>query len=397
MPVQSRTVNVRPEIDATSRGTIDVAPVVTKAEQVEFIKFQWRANEGSPGFVRPLMMDRKDLMNRTKNPWFDFGRADYFVARRGGEVVGRIAVMDDPHYNEFQRANVAWFGFFDSIDDGEVARALFAKAEATARAWGRTELLGPTNFSMNYEWGMLIDAFDRRPGVMMPYNPSYYPALVEGSGFEKRKDLWSWDVDVMVPPPEKVTRVARKIQAKEGYRIRPVNLRAWDKEIAIFCEIYNSAWEKNWGFVPMTPKEFDHLGKELKLILKSEMALVAEVDGTPVAFSITVPDANPAIAAANGYLTTFGIPIGLVRMLLGLRRLAGIRLVAMGIRKEFRKRGLDSLLVLESFLAAQRLGYTQGEVSWTLEDNDMVNRIIEVFGGKRGKTYRIYGRQVGAQ
>jgi GNAT superfamily N-acetyltransferase len=171
-------------------------------------------------------------------------------------------------------------------------------------------------------------------------------------------------------------------------------MKEWDREVRIIKDIYNSAWEKNWGFVPMTDEEFDQLGKDLKMILNTDLVLFAEVNGEPVGFCITVPDANQAIKKANGRLTTFGLPIGLVKMMLELKRIKSGRLIALGIRKEYRKRGIDSVLMKETFEVGKKLGWTGGEIGWTLEDNDMVNRPIELFGAKKYKQYRVYGKQL---
>ena len=378
-------------------GDVVVSPVRTDAEKKEFILFQYEIYRGNPHFVPPLLMDRENFLNQKKNPWFEFGRCELFLARRGGKVVGRIAGVDDPRYNEFHSTKVGWFGLFECIDDAAVAKALFDAAEGWVRSRGYSEVMGPASFSSNGEWAFLADAYDRAPALMMPYNPAYYLTLAEKCGYAKVKDLWAWDIDVTCSPPEKVVRIAEKIKQREGIRVRPANLKDWDAEVHRIKEIYNAAWEKNWGFVPMTDKEFDALGKELKMVLNPELVLFAEVNGQPVAFCITVPDANQAIKKANGRLMTFGVlPVGLVKMLLELKRIKSGRLIALGIRKEFRKRGLDSIMVLETFLAAKRLGWHGGEISWTLEDNDMVNRAIEVFGSNRSKTYRVFGKQLGS-
>jgi GNAT superfamily N-acetyltransferase len=373
-------------------GDVTVTPVRTAADRKAFILFQYEVYGDNPAFVPPLVMDRENVLSPKKNPWFDFGTAEFFLARRGGKIVGRIAAIDDPRYNEFHGAKAGWFGFFECIDDLAVSRALLQTAEAWVKARGLTDIMGPASFSSNGEWAFLIDNFDRPPSIMMPYNPEYYLKLVEASGYGKRKDLWAWDIDVTLPVPEKIARISEKVKKREGITIRQANLKNWDAEVRLIKELYNAAWEKNWGFVPMTDKEFDLLGKELKMVLDPAMVLFAEIDGKAVAFVITVPDANQAIKKANGRLTTFGLPIGLVKMLLELKRIKYGRLIALGVRKEYRKRGVDALLVLETFNAGKRLGWTGGEISWTLEDNDMVNRMIEVFGSKRSKTYRVYGK-----
>lgn len=369
-----------------------VTPAVTAADRRAFILFQYEIYGQHPHFVPPLVMDRENVLDPEKNPWFEFGTAQLYLARRAGKIVGRIAAADDPRYNEFHGGTVGWFGFFECIDDVAVAQALLNAAESWVKARGLSECLGPASFSSNGEWAFLAEGFDQDPAIMMPYNPKYYLSLVEACGYKKVKDLWAWDLKTDHPAPEKVARIAEKIKKREGIVMRPARLKDWDAEIRLIKELYNAAWEKNWGFVPMTDKEFDAMGKELKLVIKPELVLFAEVEGKAVAFCITVPDANQAIKKANGRLTTFGMPIGLVKMLMSLKKINRGRLIALGVRKEYRKRGLDSLLVLETYQVAQKLGWVGGEISWTLEDNDMVNRVIEVFGATRSKTYRVYGK-----
>ncbi len=377
-------------------GDVLVTPVVTAADRKAFILFQYEIYGDHPNFVPPLVMDREQVLDPKKNPWFEFGSAQLYLARRAGKIVGRIAAVEDPRYNEFHGTKVGWFGFFECVNDVAVARALFSTAEAWVKARGLNDCWGPASFSSNGEWAFLAEGFDQDPAIMMPYNPKYYLDLAEACGYGKIKDLWAWDLKTDHPAPEKVARIAAKIQKREGIVMRPAVLKDWDNEVRRIKEIYNAAWEKNWGFVPMTDKEFDTMGKELKLVLKPELVLFAEVEGKPVAFSITVPDANQSIKKANGKLFTYGMPIGLVKMLLSLKKINRGRLIALGIRPEFRKRGLDSLLVLETYNVAKKLGWVGGEIGWTLEDNDMVNRVIEVFGATRSKTYRVVGKTLAA-
>lgn len=372
-----------------------VTPVKTAAEKKQFILFQYEIYKDLPNFVPPLVMDRENVLSPKKNPWFEFGTAEFFLARRGDRIVGRIAAIDDPRFNEFHGTKTGWFGFFECIDDVGVAKALFEKAEAWVKARGLSDIMGPASFSSNGEWAFLVEGFDKPPAIMMPYNPEYYLKLTEACGYAKAKDLWAWQLDLSGEVPAKVARIAAKIKEREGIVMRPARLKDWDAEVRRIKDIYNAAWEKNWGFVPMTDKEFDLLGKELKMVLDPNLVLFAEVKGEPVAFCITVPDANQAIKKANGRLTTFGLPIGLVKLMLELKKIKQGRLIALGIKKEFRKRGIDSVLVNETFLAGKRLGWAGGEIGWTLEDNDMVNRAIEVFGAKKSKTYRVYGKPLG--
>ena len=376
--------------NAAIGGDVQVTAVVSAADKRDFINFQYECYRGDANFVAPLVMDRQMFLNPKKNPWFEFGTAELFLARRGGKIVGRIAAVADPRYNEFHSVKVGWFGLFECIDDVSVAKALFTTVEQWNKARGMTEVLGPANFSSNNEWGFLAEGFDKPAVLMMPYNPEYYLKLTEACGYTKAKDLWAWEINIQNGAPEKVARVAEKVRSREGIVVRQANLKDWDNEVRRLKAIYNDAWEKNWGFVPMTDKEFDHLAKDLKMILVPELTLVGEVDGEAVAFCITLPDANQAIKLANGKLTTFGLPIGLVKMLMGLKKIKSGRLAIMGIKAGYRRRGLDSVMMLDTVNAAKKLGWWGGEIGWTLEDNTMVNRAIELFGCKRYKTYRVF-------
>ena len=373
---------------------VTITPVQSGADKDAFIRFPYELYANDPNWVAPLLMERKDFLNPRKNPWFQFGKVELFLARRGGKVVGRIAAVDDPSYNKFHGTHLGFFGMFECIDDPGVARGLFDAAAKWVAAQGFSEMMGPVNFSTNYECSVLVDGFDAPPVVMMAYNPRYYPSLYEACGLEKAKDLWAWELSSAVPPPEKVTRVAEKIRQRQGVVVRPVNMKDFANEVRRIKDIYNSAWEKNWGFVPMTEAEFDHMAKELKQLVVPELLLMAEVKGEPVAFSMTVPDANVALKAANGRLTRYGLPIGLVKLLLASRKIKRLRLITLGIKEGFRKQGLDAILYLDTLKTARRLGYAGGEISWTLEDNHLVNRAIESMGGKKYKTYRLYQRGV---
>jgi hypothetical protein len=371
---------------------VTVTPVRTSADKTAFIRMVYSLYRGDPNFVPPLEMERKDFLDKRKNPFLEFGEVELFLARRGDEVVGRIAAVKDPHYNEFQELNHGFFGLFECVNDAGVARALFDAASQWLRARGFDTVLGPMNFSTNHEVGMLVDGFDRPPAIMTTYNPPYYPTLLEANGFTKTKDLWSFELSASTQPPEKVVRIAEKIRQREGITVRPVDLKKFEQEVALLKGIYNAAWEKNWGFVPMTDREFDHLARDMKAVIRPELVLIAEVKGEPVAFSITLPDANEALKVANGRLTTFGLPIGLAKLVMASKKIRRLRLITLGIKEGYRRRGLDAIMYLDTLRTAHQLGYEGGEISWTLEDNTLVNRAIESMGGKRSKTHRIYQR-----
>jgi GNAT superfamily N-acetyltransferase len=371
-------------------SNVEVTPARGGGDRTAFIRFPYSLHRGDAHWVPPLEMERRDFIDPRKHPFFEFGEVELFLARREGRVVGRIAAVSNPRYNAFQETNAGFFGLFECVNDVDVARPLLEAASHWLRARGFTSVIGPMSYSTNYEVGTLIEGFDRPPAVMMAYNPPYYPTLLEACGLSKAKDLYAWELSSSVEPPEKVVRVAEKIRQREGVTVRPVDLSRFDAEVAQVKEMYNSAWERNWGFVPMTEGEFDHLARDLKQMVRPELALVAEVKGEPVAFALTLPDANEALKAANGRLTRFGLPIGLVKLLLAARRIRRLRLILLGIKEGYRRRGLDAILYLDTLRKARELGYEGGEISWTLEDNHLVNRAIESMGGQRTKTYRVY-------
>ncbi|RKG93934.1 N-acetyltransferase [Corallococcus sp. CA053C] len=379
-------------VHALSDGDLNVR--VSAADRMAFIRLPYALYRDDPNWVPPLEMERKDFLDPKKNPFFDYAEVELFLARRGAEVVGRVAAIKNPRHMEVHGTKEGFFGLFECVNDAGVARGLLDAASAWLKSRGIDRVLGPANFSSNQDWGLLVEGYDTPPALMMPYNPAYYVGLLETCGFTKAKDLWAWELSSSAAPPEKVARIAEKIRQREGITVRPVNLKDFPAEIARIKEIYNSAWEKNWGFIPFTEREFDHMAKEMKAIVRPELVLIAEVKGEPVAFSMTLPDANEAFKAAGGRLTTFGLPIGLVKLVLASRRIKRLRLLTLGIKEGYRRRGLDAILYLDTLRTAKQLGYTGGEISWTLEDNHLVNRAIESMGGQRSKTYRVFQRPV---
>ncbi|NOJ96978.1 N-acetyltransferase [Corallococcus sp. CA049B] len=373
---------------------VQVTPVRGAADRTAFIRLPYSLYRDDPNWVPPLEMERRDFLDPKKNPFFDYAEVELFLARRGQDVVGRVAAIKNPRHMEFHGTKEGFFGLFECVNDAGVARGLLDAASAWLKARGIDTVLGPANFSSNQDWGLLVEGYESPPALMMPYNPAYYAGLLETCGFTKAKDLFAFELSSSTPPPEKVARIAEKIRQREGVTVRPVNLKDFPAEVARIKQIYNAAWEKNWGFIPFTDREFEHMAKEMKAIVRPELLLIAEVKGEPVAFSMTLPDANAAFKAANGRLTTFGLPIGLVKLVLASRKLKRLRLLTLGIKEGYRRRGLDAILYLDTLRTAKELGYTGGEISWTLEDNHLVNRAIESMGGQRSKTYRVFQRPV---
>lgn len=372
---------------------IEVSVVTGGKERNDFIKFPWRIYRDDSAWVPPLIIERKAFLDRKKHPFYRHGDAALFLARRDGEIVGRIMASDDPNYNSLHQTNVGCVGLFESIDDVDVASALFDAAAAWLRDRGRTEILGPIDYSTNYICGLLIDGFEYPPTLLTAHNPRYYADLIEHCGFTKAKDWYAWWFSEFPAPAQRLRKIALARAGKLGVRIRPINLKKIDEEGQRIRAVYNQAWEKNWGFVPFTEAEADHMAHELKQLIVPEATLIAEIGDRPVGFVIGVPDLNVALRKINGSLTTFGLPIGLIKLLYYLRKVRTGRLIALGVVKEHRRTGVAEMLVLRLMDAAFSRGFT-GELSMTLEDNVMVNRFIEAMGAKRYKTYRIYQKNL---
>lgn len=375
--------------------SVQVSRVDSAADRNAFIKFQWQIYRNDPAWVPPLILERKAFLNRDKHPFYGHGDAALFLARRNGEIVGRIMASDDPNYNKLHETNVGCFGLFESIDDHDVAEALFRAASGWLREKGRNEVMGPIDYSTNYVCALLIDGFQHPPTLLTAHNPPYYVPLTESCGFSKAKDWYAWWFSEFPEPATRLRRIAEARARKEKVTIRPIDLKQIAAEGQRIRDVYNQAWEKNWGFVPFTEAEAQHMAHELKPLIVPEATLIAEVGERPVGFVIGVPDVNVALRKINGRLTTFGLPIGLLKLLYHLKKARTGRLIALGVVKDYRRAGIAEMLVLRLMDEAFRRGIT-GELSMTLEDNVMVNRFIEAMGAKRYKTYRIYRRSIPA-
>jgi GNAT superfamily N-acetyltransferase len=372
---------------------IKVSQVRSRADRNAFIRFPRRIYENDPAWVPPLIIERKAFLDRKRHPFYLHGDATLFLAKRNGEVVGRIMASDDPNYNSLHQSNVGCFGLFDCVDDSEVADALFRAAADWLRGKGRDEMMGPIDYSTNYVCGLLIDGFQHPPTLLTAHNPPYYADLIESCGFTKAKDWYAWWFSEAPPGAERLRTIAKARAGRQGVRIRPVNLKDMAGEARRIRSVYNQAWEKNWGFVPFTEAEMDHMAKEMKPLLVPPGTLIAEIENEPVGFVIGVPDINVALRHINGRLTTFGLPIGLLKLLYYRTKIRTGRLIALGVIERYRRAGIAEMLVLQVMDEAFKRGFT-GELSMTLEDNVMVNRFIEAMGAARYKTYRIYRKQL---
>jgi len=284
---------------------------------------------------------------------------------------------------------VGFFGFFEAIDDRTVSDLLL---EAAGKALSEREMKvmrGPMNFSTNEECGFVIEGFDLPPMLMTPYNPQYYNDLMEGYGMRKAKDLFAFIYTVKERLPEKIMRVA-VIAEKRGIRVRRIDKKKFEEEMRVFQEVYNSAWEKNWGFIPLTDEELHYLGERLKQIAVPELTLIAEDDGEPVGFMGLLPDFNYVLKRMNGKLN----PVTILKALYYSKKITDLRLLLLGIKKEYRNKGVDALLFREGFEGVKGGGYKRVEFSWILEDNIPVQRMVEMIGGRLYKRYRIYEKDI---
>ncbi|MBK9757096.1 MAG: N-acetyltransferase [Nannocystis sp.] len=374
---------------------IDV-PLSDRKLVERFIRVPWyvnREHHPSPQWVPPLLMDRRDYLNPDKNPFFEHVKAAFWVARVNGRDVGRVAAVVDADYIKFHGTQTGYLGMFECIDDHAVAQALVDRASAWLREQGMTSMIGPFELSTNYISGVLVDAFDREPGINMPYNPPYYDRLLGECGMRKVKDLLHWELDPQKPTPERVVRVAEKMATRSGVKLRKMSFADWDAEVLRTLEIYNDAWEKNWGFVPIGKKEYLHIAKDLKMVLHPDFALLAEVNGEPAAFVLTIQNVNPVLKKLDGKL----FPFGIFRLLWDLKvrkKITGGRLILLGIKAKFRGQGIDSLMFLATHRAGAAQGWTSGEIGWTLEDNFKVNSAIKSMDGHQVATYRVYERDL---
>jgi GNAT superfamily N-acetyltransferase len=373
--------------------TVTIQQVSNGEELAEFIKVPWRVYAGDENWVPWLYYERLDFFSKKKNAFFEHAEADYFIARRNGAAVGAIAAILNHRYNEFQQQNVAHFGAFEVMDDREAAMGLLDAACDWAKARGADSILGPMTLSTNDECGTLIEGFDRPPVLLTTYNPPYYPGFLEAAGFGKAMDLLAWyanmqDLSTSIPP--KVQRVVGKVQERYNLTLRPVNMRQWDDEIAQLKKIYNSAWERNWGFVPFTDAEIEHFASSLKMILDPALVFVVEHQGEPVGFSLTVPDVNQPLRRIRPGPSRLSSYLAAARLYLNRYKTDTVRVIALGVIDKYRGRGVDALMYYETVHAAAARGYRWAEASWILETNDMMNRAIRLMGGEVYKRYRIY-------
>lgn len=371
---------------------ITVRPA-SASDMRKFIMFPWRIYRGKTRYenwVPPLLIDEKNLFNPKKNPYWDHAEAQHFLAYRDGEVVGRMSAIIDHGYVKYWNTQTGFMGFFESDDDPAIAQALSREVEAWLKNKGMERAIGPMNPSTNHILGLLVDDFDHPPVVQMGYTPDYYPALIESAGYSKEKDLWSYFLDEGFPLSDKLRRVTDLVRKRSKVEVRRVNMKEFDRVVEEMRGIYNDAWKDNWGFVPWTKEEFEHLGEDMKLIVYPDLVFMAYIDGNPAGFILPIPDVNKIMIKMNGRL----LPTGIIKLLAGKDKLDTIRIAAFGVRQHFQNMGIDALLVHEVYENGIKRGVSKADFSWILEDNMPLRNFLETWGVRHYRTHRIYGKSL---
>lgn len=371
------------------------APAENKSERKRFIELAWAINAKDPAWVPPLRLTVEDALDTRKNPFYKHAQIQLWNAYRDGQHVGRIGAIVDARHNEFHHEQTGFWGFFECINDQEVANALFAKADAWLKEKGMRISRGPANPSLNHECGLVVNAFEESPYVMMTHNPQYYMGLIEKAGYAKAKDLYAFNMTPADFDP-RVVRIAEKVKARGKMEVRQINMKRFHEEVQLIREIYNAAWEKNWGFVPMDEEEFRHMAKSMKDVLWPEFCQIGFIAGKPVGFALSLPDINQVLKTIpNGKL----LPFGIFKLLSGLKpsakKINRVRVITLGVVPEWRASGLASVFYYEAYRQAKEMGLWGGEMSWILEDNRDMIAAIEAFAGKPPyKTFRLYDKSI---
>ncbi len=365
-----------------------IREATTRKDVNRFIKLPWKIYQNDPSWVPPLIAERRDALNRQKNPFFEHADVKLFLAEgEGGSELGRIAGIVNFNHIRTHNEKVGFFGLFECVNDQSVANGLFDQAGAFLRSHGMEAMRGPENMSVNEEIGLLIQGFHTPPMIMMPHNPPYYEPLVEAYGFKKAMDLYAYyGEEKRGLIPERVEKGVELAKRRYKFVVRPVRMNDFDAELKRIQGVYNSAWQENWGTVPMTDREFEHLAGKLKPIVDPDLCLIAEVNGEMAGFSLALPDFNQILIRLNGRL----LPLGVFKLLYYRRKIDAIRIITMGVVKRFRHMGIDNCFYYETYRRGLAKGIWRGEMSWVLENNMVMNRILENLGFTIYKKYRLY-------
>lgn len=376
--------------------SVEVRPVSSRRDLTRFIKLPWRLYRNEPNWVPPLISERRQFLDPARNPFFEHAEAQYLLAWRNGEVVGRVSAHIDRNFNEFQQNDWGMFGFFEAEDDPEVAGALLEAAAAWLRERGRDRMVGPMDFTTNDECGLLVEGHDRPPMILQGWHHPYYQRLLEANGaagLTKAMDLYMWELRLDKVEDKGgfhplIHEMAQKVRTEHGVTVRNMRKRDIEDEIERFLEVYNAAWERNWGFVPLKDEEVRHYAKQLKPILDEHWAWIAERDGEVLGAALSLPDVNVCLAHMNGRL----LPFGWAKFLYHRRKIDRIRVFALGVKPEYQHLGIAAAFYIEHLRGAadDRDRVWWGEMGWILETNEPMNRAMEGMGGRIVRRYRLY-------
>ncbi len=372
------------------RGELHLVPLSADEPGLRrFLRVPYGIYGNDPHWVAPLLSDRRKVLG-PGNPFFGHASMALWVATRDGRDVGSVAGIVDAHHNARHRETTAFFGFFESVNEPAVSRLLLGAVRGWARERGMTHLLGPMNPSINEECGLLVEGFDAPPVIMMTYNPAYYAELFADAELRRCKDLLAYGVILDDRHLARLDRLgARALRRAGGVTVRPVDKRALGRDLGKIQDVYNAAWEDNWGHVPMTPAEIEFMARRLLPLIDERIIYLAEAGEETVAFILSLPDFNEALGRLRGRLVSPRLAL-VLPYLAGIRRPLFTRVVAMGVKRDHRHRGIDAALIGTCLRAMLRAGYQRCEISWVLDDNPLMQSIGEMFSGAPYKRYALY-------
>ncbi len=373
---------------------IKILPIQTKKQRAAFLKFPYKIYQNYPHWIPPLLVEQRKLLHPRRSPFLQHSEAQLFLAVKNDEICGRISAHTNTQHNKTHNDRTGFFGFFECIDDQEAADHLLKAAENWLKEKDRDSMRGPANFSVNETCGLLLDSFDDDPMIMMTYNPPYYQKLFSNYGLEKLIDLYAYKVEIS-EPSERLKKMSDHLERKGNFVVRSLDKSSKRKlrsDLRKIFHVYEKAWQDNWGYVPMTDEEFEQTVENLLPVIKPEFVYLAEVDGKAVGVCAILPDYNFVIKKMNGKI----FPFGWLKFLYYQNKISRLRLIIMGILDDYKRRGIDVIFYRKAFEAAfaQRKQYRSAELSWILENNTMMNRILQNLGAEIYKTYRFYEKKL---
>lgn len=369
--------------------SIAIKEVNSSSDIKKFIDFAHELYHGDKNYVPELYVAQREMFDKKKFPFYDYGEVQSFLAYQGDKIVGRISAIRNERYNDIHQSNIGFFGFLEFTQNKEVLKALLGAATNWLSSHDYDYLMGPTNFTTNETSGFLIDGFHEPPKIMMPYNKSYYDSMLMEAGLEKEMDMYAYMIDTQLVSDKsiKLSTMLEERLKRSGITIRNISLKSFKEEVVKLKKVYNAAWENNWGFVPFTDREFNHMADGLKMLGQEEFAYMAEHNGEPIGFSISLPDVNEI---TKNFKKGRLLPFNIIKLLMNRRKTSYVRIAATGVIEEYRRKGIEAIFFSKNILEARKRNLKGGEASWILESNDEMVLSAEKLNGDRYKTYRLY-------